>query len=460
MRSRDGHGAGGDGAGLVQHDGVDAAGLLQHLGSADQDAQLRAPPGADKQRGRRRQPERARARDDQRRHRGGERDLRGSPDQKPHRERDDGEGDDDGDEDRGDPVGEALHLRLPGLRLLHQPGHPGQLRVRADPGELHQQPAAGVHRRADHLRAGGDFDGDGLAGQHRLVHRGDTLGDDTVGGDLLPRPHHHDVAGHQLGDRDALLDTRAEDDGVFRAQLQQGAQSLPGLPLRAGLQVAAEEDEHRHQCGDLQIHLVTAGLRGADEGHAHPHPGHPGTAEEQGIQGPAERSQHAEADQGVHRRRTVTGVDRRGTVERPRPPHHDRGRQGQGQPLPVGELQRRDHRQHRHRHRQDRRDDQPLPQRHQLRILRRGLLVGGVDGWGGDGCPVPGLLDRRDQLLHRHRGLGVHAGLLGGEVDRRRHPGQLVQLPLHPGRARRAGHPGDVEIDIRRRRGHDAEARL
>ncbi len=59
------HRAGGHGAGLVEHDGVDPAGRLQHLGALDQDAQLRAAPGADHQRGRRGQPQRARAGDDQ-----------------------------------------------------------------------------------------------------------------------------------------------------------------------------------------------------------------------------------------------------------------------------------------------------------------------------------------------------------------------------------------------------------
>ena len=71
-RRRQGHHAGCDRAGLVEHDGVDPAGGLQHLGALDQDAQLCAAAGADHQRGRRGQPERARAGDDQHRDRGGE----------------------------------------------------------------------------------------------------------------------------------------------------------------------------------------------------------------------------------------------------------------------------------------------------------------------------------------------------------------------------------------------------
>ena len=45
--------------------GVDRAGGLQHLGALDQDAELRAAPGADHQRGRRGQAQRAGAGDDQ-----------------------------------------------------------------------------------------------------------------------------------------------------------------------------------------------------------------------------------------------------------------------------------------------------------------------------------------------------------------------------------------------------------
>ena len=73
IHAGDPHLTGGDGAGLVEHDGVDPAGLLEHLGAADQDAELSASAGAGQQRGRRGQPEGARAGDDQHGDRGGER---------------------------------------------------------------------------------------------------------------------------------------------------------------------------------------------------------------------------------------------------------------------------------------------------------------------------------------------------------------------------------------------------
>jgi hypothetical protein len=48
-----GHPAGGDRAGLVEHHGVDGAGALEHLGPLDQDAELGTPAGAHHQCGRR-----------------------------------------------------------------------------------------------------------------------------------------------------------------------------------------------------------------------------------------------------------------------------------------------------------------------------------------------------------------------------------------------------------------------
>ena len=77
------------------------------------------------------------------------------------------------------------------------------------------------------------------------------------------------------------------------------------------------------------------------------------------------RGDHADRDQRVHRRRAVPEVDHGGAVERPGAPHHDRGGQHEGSPLPVRELQRRDHRQHHHRDGQRERDQQP-PQRIRL----------------------------------------------------------------------------------------------
>ena len=67
-------------------------------------------------------PERARAGDDQHRDRGGEGRGRRCPVEQPRREGQQREADDDGDEDRRDAVGEALHLGLAGLGVARRAG--------------------------------------------------------------------------------------------------------------------------------------------------------------------------------------------------------------------------------------------------------------------------------------------------------------------------------------------------
>ena len=151
----------GDGAGLVQHDGVDPPGRLQHLGALDQDAQLGAATGADQQGGRRGQAQGARAGDDQHRDGGGERRRRAVARCPASR--------------RGWPGTAAMTTgtntaetrsasrctgALPVWASVDQPGHLGQLGVGADPGGAHDQPAAGVDGGADHRVARADLDRD------------------------------------------------------------------------------------------------------------------------------------------------------------------------------------------------------------------------------------------------------------------------------------------------------------
>ena len=195
------HAAGGHGAGLVEHDRVDAAGRLEDLRALDEQAELGAAAGADEQRGRRGEPERARAGDDQHGDGGGERELGRLAGAEPEAERRDGEGDDDRDEDAGDAVGEPLDRRLAGLRVGDEPGDLGERGVAADLRRAHDQAAAGVDGRAGDLVAGLLLDRHGLAGEQRLVDRARALLDDAVGGDLLARADDEAVAERELLDR-------------------------------------------------------------------------------------------------------------------------------------------------------------------------------------------------------------------------------------------------------------------
>ena len=165
------HAAGRHGAGLVEHDRVDRAGGLEDLRALDQQAELRAAAGADEQRGRRGEPERARAGDDQHGDGGGERERRVLAGADPEAERRDGEADHDRDEHARDAVGEPLHGRLAALRVGDEPRDLGQRGVGADLRRADDEAAAGVDRRAGDLVAGRLLDRHGLAGEQRLVDR-------------------------------------------------------------------------------------------------------------------------------------------------------------------------------------------------------------------------------------------------------------------------------------------------
>ena len=113
----------GDRAGLVQHHRVDVPGHLERLRVADQDPVPRTEAGADHDRGRRRQPEGARAGDDEHGHRvqDRERERRVRPEHPPADERQQRDPDDDRHEDRRDAVRQPLDRRLRALRVLDEP---------------------------------------------------------------------------------------------------------------------------------------------------------------------------------------------------------------------------------------------------------------------------------------------------------------------------------------------------
>ena len=174
-------------------------GGLQHLGALDQDAELRAAAGADQDRGRGGQAHRARAGDDQHRDRGGERrspavcPAASQPSASRRRARA------RRDEHRGDPVREPLHRRLARLRLGDQPGHLGELGVRADPGGADHAAARRRSRsRRSPRRPGPTSTGTGSPVSIEVSTAELPGDDDAVGGDLLPRPDHELVADREL----------------------------------------------------------------------------------------------------------------------------------------------------------------------------------------------------------------------------------------------------------------------
>ena len=135
-------------AGLVDDQRVDAGEALQRLGLADQHAGLRAAPGGDHDRHRRREPERAGAGDDQhdtaatsawamRRRRA---------EQRPGGEGEDRDGDDGRHEVAGDAVGEALDRRA-GALGARRPSR------RCATASSRRRPARAAHDEASRCRS-------------------------------------------------------------------------------------------------------------------------------------------------------------------------------------------------------------------------------------------------------------------------------------------------------------------
>ncbi|MPM41023.1 hypothetical protein SDC9_87672 [bioreactor metagenome] len=169
------------------------------------------------------------------------------------------------------------------------------------------------------------------------------------------------------------------------------------------------------------------------------HADHAGVAEDQRDQRPQIGGTGAQADQGVHGGSAVAQVHQCRAVERPGCPGDHRGGQRQADPLPSGELQRRDHRHRDDRHRQRGRDDQAA-----LDLGRPIARLGFGDRQSGI---VSGSLHGSDQIIGGQPGGSHHMGFLGCVVDTRLHSVKLAQLLLDTRRTRRAGHALHVEFD-------------
>ena len=238
----------------------------------------------------------------------------------------------------------------------------------------------------------------------------------------------------------------AENGDVLGAELEQCPQRRPGVALGAGLEVAPGEDERRHPCGDLEEDLARRHVAVGDQAEPVAQAGLAGVTEEQGVQRPPEGGEHADRHQRVHRRRGVAQVHPRRPVEWPRAPRHHWSSERERQPLPVVELEDREHPEDDHRQRQDRRHDEALPS------VVHAVVVAFVRWFGGDRAgdvgPIAGGLDGGDEIVDIYRRQRPYLGLFGGEVDGRLDPIQPIQALLDPRRAGRARHSVDLEIDL------------
>ncbi len=189
------HPPGRDRAGLVEHDGVDGAGRLQHLGPLDEDAELGAAAGAHEDRGRGREPERARAGDDQHRDRGGERRGDALPGADPEAE---GARRRAGSRPARTPPRSGRRAAAPApcrSARRRRAGRSARARCRRRPA----WPAPRVGRRRSPSRRSPGRPGPTSTGTDSPVSSDASTADvpvldHAVGGDLLAGPHHEAVA--------------------------------------------------------------------------------------------------------------------------------------------------------------------------------------------------------------------------------------------------------------------------
>ncbi len=261
------------------------------------------------------------------------------------------------------------------------------------------------------------------------------------------------IAHAQVIDGHAHLDAVAQHGRILGSELGEGTQGRAGGVLCTGLEIAAEQDQDGHGRRNLEVDLGRRGLAMRKQLEGHLHAGLARAAQEERVQRPRVARDHPDRDQGVHAGRAMAKVDPGRAVEGERAPHHYRRCQGEGRPLPVGELQRGNHREQHDGHGQGSGHDQSLSQ---LGECRAGLLGGQALCGLGLRLRLPSLvarrLDRGDGISSAEPCRELDVRLLRRVVDSRRDARHLVELLLDAQRAGRARHSLDVEVDGRRRR--------
>ena len=241
-----------DGAGLVEQQRVDVAGRFDGAAGHGQHVEAHETVHAGDADGRQQRADGGRDQRDEQRHQhddgdGAARVGRVARDGRR------GEHEDDGEPDEQDVERDLVGRLLP-LGALDQPDHAVEEGGAGRRGDAHADPVgqhlgAAGHGRA--VAAGLADDGGRLAGDGRLVDRGDALDHLAVGGDDVAGLDQHDVADLQAGAGHELVVLR-----VGRGQ-QLGLRLRALAPQRVGLRLAA---------------ALGHGLREVGEQHGEPQP--------------------------------------------------------------------------------------------------------------------------------------------------------------------------------------------
>jgi len=203
---------------LVERHDVNAAELLHRSPVLHQDATLGRVPDGCYERSRRRQDQRARANDDQH----GDRPHNISREEvREHRNRER-----EGDQVLRVLVGNALHRRLCGARLAHQPDHVAERGLRTDLRNAHLECAARAQSARVDRVARGLVERQRFAGDGRLVHGRMPAHDLTVDRNAPARPYQHHITLAHARNRRHDLPPVQEQRHVIRRQTGQLVQGV------------------------------------------------------------------------------------------------------------------------------------------------------------------------------------------------------------------------------------------
>ena len=289
-----------DGAGLVEHDGVDAVRRFKRFGGFDEDAVGCAAARADHDGRRGGETQRAGAADDEHGNADGQREFHAVARQQPRRRRDDGDRDDDGDEHAADLIGQLGDGSLGARGLVHKAHDLGKSGVVADLGRAHLEIAGLVDRRADDAVARLLFDGDALARQRGFVDRGRALEHDAVDGDALARLDDEHIVDLHLLNGDDALDAIALDRRGLGGEVHELRDRVRRLPLGAGLHGLAHGDERQDRARGLEVQLHHIGVH-----RVHVHLAKADADLIDGVDAVHDGGAGAQRDQRIHVRRTL-----------------------------------------------------------------------------------------------------------------------------------------------------------
>ena len=261
-----------------------------------------------------------------------------------------------------------------------------------------------------------------------------SVEDHTIGGDLLAGANHKNIALVKVTDGYAGFSIAAQHRRLFSTHGEQRGEGLGGAALCLELKPAPKQQERNDHPHGFEVNVVHLRVIGTQR-HMHGHAGHARVAEEERVERPAKGGGGAQRDERVHRGGAMLQVGPRGAVEGRAADDVDERCEYQAGPLPVLELEGRDHGEEHHGQRERRRDERALQDVGSLtlaggvrRAYRRLPLIVHRKS------PVAGAFDDVDEIGGgRRRWVIAYGGRFRGEVDRGFDVVELVELAFNPG---------------------------